>query len=201
MEGRPAAQAAPRVPRRSICPSGTSVRDETATSCSIRGSFNTHMFGDPAPADGGIDEFLATREGWWVFKGDELFISGNPTVDSTGGPRDLILGATGDILFTETPPFDLAGAETGDRWTLDGNTDGLVLTTNTGSITQSGFQLTGTSQDIAFYAYGATSDISLSGAAAKRSVVSVPGGTVQARAGRDVQIDVRFHYDSDPASP
>lgn len=149
------------------------------------GSFGAYMYDDPQGFPG-LDALLALQPSWSVFKGDEIAIAGNPVVDPGNGPRHLILGSTGDFSFTSDPSLGESGIAVGDRWALDGNTGSLVVTSHSGSIHVDGFNLTGTTQDTAFYASGPDSDISVSGP--NPSLISFPGGTFEATAGRDVLI-------------
>ncbi len=149
------------------------------------GLFGDYMFDDPQ-AFSGIDELLSKRASWFVLKGDELYISGGPSVQSAGGPRNLILGATGDFNFTATPPFAGTGVVPGDQWTLDSNTDALMFASSSGSINFDSFKLTGTTQDVGLFADGPASDVNITGS--PLALISLPGGTFEAGAGRDVNV-------------
>lgn len=153
------------------------------------GPFNTHMYGDPQTYTG-IDVFLASRGPWFVFKGDEIYVVGNPAVNSASGPRNLILGAGGDVHFTFEPPFFMHGLAPSGSWTLDSSTDALAVTSRAGSIHFNDFYLTGGGQDVAFYAYGPASDINVIGSPdpygeGYSATISFPGGMFDAYAGRN----------------
>lgn len=151
------------------------------------GPFNTYMYDDESPAGGGLDGFLAGRERWFAFKGDEIYISGNPSIDSTDGPRDLIFGATGNVVLTDTPPFP-GDFDSGSVWDLGSSVDSLVLTSHSGSILVDDFSLVGTTQDVGFFALGSDSDVDVRGTDATARV-SVPEGSWRAHAGRDVGLE------------
>jgi hypothetical protein len=144
------------------------------------------MFDDPQ-AFSGIDALLSERASWFVLKGDELYISGDPSVESAGGPRNLLLGATGEFNFTATPPFAETGVVPGDHWTLDGNTDALMVASSSGSINFDSFKLTGTTQNVGFFADGPVSDVNITGRV-PLALISLPGGSFEASAGQDVNV-------------
>ncbi|MES2440140.1 MAG: FecR family protein [Verrucomicrobiota bacterium] len=149
------------------------------------GSFGSYMYGDSL-AFQEIDEVLSGKKSWFALKGDEIYISGGPSVDSTGGPRNLILGATGNVNFTANPPFAGSGVSTGNLWTLDGSAESFVFTSLAGSINFDGFKLIGDSHEIGFHADGASSDVNLSGL--QPGLISMPNGTFEATAGRDINL-------------
>ena len=152
------------------------------------GPFNTHMYGDPQTYTG-IDTFLSSQGPWFVFKGDEIYIIGNPMVNSANGPRNLILGAGGDVHFTFEPPFFVHGLAPSGSWELDGSTDSLAISARAGSIHFNDFYLTGTGQNVAFYAYGPASDVNVVGpnlyGEGHASMISFPQGVFDAYAGRN----------------
>jgi hypothetical protein len=150
------------------------------------GPFGDYMFDDPQ-AFSGIDALLSERASWFVLKGDELYISGDPSVESAGGPRNLLLGATGEFNFTATPPFAETGVVPGDHWTLDGNTDALMVASSSGSINFDSFKLTGTTQNVGFFADGPVSDVNITGRV-PLALISLPGGSFEASAGQDVNV-------------
>ena len=149
------------------------------------GPFGEYMF-DDSQAFTGIDPLLAEKDAWHVLKFDELYISGSPSLNSAAGSANLIMGATGDINFTAIPPFTGSGVTTGNLWTLDSRIESLVFPSLSGSIHFDGFNLTGTSQDVGFYADGAASDVKIDGLYA--GLISLPQGNFEAAAGRDVSV-------------
>lgn len=149
------------------------------------GLFGEYMFDDPQ-AFPGLDAVLAESESWFVLKGDEIYISGSPTVDSSIGPRNLIIGATGDINFTATPPFGGTAAATSNLWTLDSSVAALVFPTLSGSINFDSFNLIGTDQNVGFYADGPASDVNIGGIPS--ALISLPTGNFEAFAGRDLHV-------------
>ena len=66
------------------------------------GPFNVYMYNDPLIFTG-IDAALAGQDTWFVFKGDELYLSGGVVFDTTDGPRSLILGSKSDFGSPPTP--------------------------------------------------------------------------------------------------
>ena len=150
------------------------------------GPFGDYMFDDPQ-AFSGIDALLSERASWFVLKGDELYISGDPSVESAGGHRNLLLGATGEFNFTATPPFAETGVVPGNQWTLDGNTDALMVASSSGSINFDSFKLTGTTQNVGFFADGPVSDVNITGRV-PLALISLPGGSFEASAGQDVNV-------------
>ncbi len=152
------------------------------------GFFNTYMYGD-AQTFPEADTFLASRGSWFVFKGDSLYISGDIAVNTTPGPRNVILGATGDVTFSSRTPF--AGVATSSTWTIPSSVDSLLISSRQGSIIMDdGFSLYGTTgapQDVAFYAYGPMSDVIFrTGGGEFPQSVSMYDGTFKAHAGRDI---------------
>lgn len=161
--------------------------------------FGKYMFNDPQ-AFAGLDDVLAEKTSWFVMKGDEIFIAGSPVVDSATGPKNLILGATGDVNFTTNPLLEETGAanfavsslfketglSTGDQWTLDGNTRAYVFASLAGSINFDSFNLIGSSQDVGFYADGLSSDVKINGV--PTATIRLPDGNFTAVAGRDIKV-------------
>jgi hypothetical protein len=146
--------------------------------------FGKYMFDQPK-AFPGLDDVLAGEGSWSVLKGDEFYIAGSPAVDSTVGTRNVILGATGDINFTDTPPFQASLATSG-QWTLDDATHALVFTSLVGSINFDSFSLVGSTQVVEFYANGRSSDVNIISPESSR--IFLPQGNFTAVAGRDVRI-------------
>ncbi len=147
--------------------------------------FGQYAFDEPQ-AFPGLDATLAERKSWFVMIGDELNIAGNPSVDSTAGPRDLILGATGNINFSDSPPVGGAAVATSNQWTLDNNTRSLVFASLSGSINFDEFNLMGSTQFVEFYANGLSSDVNIN--AFESAQISLPGGGFESIAGRDIRI-------------
>ncbi len=147
--------------------------------------FGKYAYDDPQ-AFPGLDQVLAGEKSWFVMKGDEIDIAGSPLVDSTIGPRNLILAATGDVNFTANPPFGGAAVSTGNQWTLDNHTRSFVFTSLSGSINFDDFNLMGSSQYVEFYANGLSSDVNINGV--ESAQISLPGGRFEAVAGRDIKI-------------
>jgi hypothetical protein len=144
------------------------------------GPFGKYMFDDPQSFSE-LDAVLSEKDAWYVIKSDELYISGNPLVDTTAGSTNLIMGATGDINFTTALPFPGIGAVTGNLWTLDDSIEAVVFPTLSGSINFDGFGLMGTSQEVGFYADGLASDVNFSNA-------NVDAATINVSAGRDIKL-------------
>lgn len=157
----------------------------TVYSAGADGLFGDYMY-DAPEAFFGLDELLAEKESWFVLKGDEFNISGNPSVGSASGLGNLIMGATGDINFTVAPTVEAPGVTPGNLWALDDKLTDLAFTSLSGSISFDGFNLTGTSQNVTFFADGPTSDVNIGGSAA--SLISLPTGNFEASAGRDIRV-------------
>jgi FecR protein len=147
--------------------------------------FGKYMFDDPQ-AFAGLADVLAAEKSWFVMKGDEILIAGSPQVDSSVGPRNLILGATGDITFTSTLPFEGTGFVTGNQWELDSLTRSYVFASLNGSINFDSFNLLGFSQNVGFYAGGLASDVNINGDPS--ALIRLPGGGFEAVAGRDINL-------------
>jgi hypothetical protein len=150
------------------------------------GPFGDYMFGAPQSFPG-LDAVLSARPAWTVFKGDEISIAGNPVVEPGIDSRNLILGSTGDFNFTSDPSLVQSGLAVGDRWALDGNTGALVVVSQNGSVNFDSFDLTGTTQEVGFYADGIASDAHLGGTLSP-SLIRLPAGSFEASAGRDVMV-------------
>ncbi|MFN0130428.1 MAG: FecR domain-containing protein [Verrucomicrobiales bacterium] len=148
--------------------------------------FNVYMYDDPTVFTG-IDAFLDTEDSWFVFKGDEIFLSGDVVIDTTGGPRSLILGSTRDFRFTDQPPFAESGLSTGNTWNLDDAIDSLAFTSLSGSVIFDDFSLLGGAQNVLLQADGPTSDVLLLGGGSAR--LSLPQGAFEAVAGRDIRVE------------
>lgn len=157
----------------------------TVYSPGVDGPFGNYMYDVPETFPG-LDELLAENESWFVLKGEEFNISGNPSVGSASGLRNLIMGATGDINFTAIPTIEAPGVTPGSWWALDNRLTDLVFTSLTGPVNFDGFSLTGDDHDVSFFADGPTSDVNIGGTAP--SLISLPTGNFEAVAGRDVNV-------------
>ncbi|MEO5914041.1 MAG: FecR family protein [Luteolibacter sp.] len=146
--------------------------------------FGTYAFDDPA-AFPGLDQVLADRKSWYVLKGDEIYLSGNPLVNSGSAIQNVIFGATGNITFSSNTPFEGAQLPTGDTWTLDDNIRSLVFASLSGSINFDNFNLMGSSQSVELYANGLSSDVFIIGE--QLAQISVPDGNFKAVAGRNIE--------------
>lgn len=161
------------------------------------GPFNTFMYGDPQQTFIEMDNFLANQGDWFVFKGDELFLSGQIDVNSAPGPRNVLLGGVMDVYLSgnlSESPYSSVPA--GTSWTIPSSVDALAITSQRGSIVQSySFGLYGTgTQQLTFYAYGPTSDVSIFGPGVGSEFggdtgVSLPGGSFKVHAGQDILFD------------
>ncbi|MBX7209235.1 MAG: FecR family protein [Verrucomicrobiaceae bacterium] len=155
------------------------------------GFFNTYMYGDPQTFPD-ADTYLAGRGNWFVFKGEELYISGQIDVNTTPGPRNIILGAIGSVRFTSSPPFSVSGTD--NQWNLPLSVDALMVTAQHGSISmdssfslQEGDSESGQHQELSFYAYGPSSDVLIQGGGLEGpDSIYFSNGIFQAYAGRDI---------------
>jgi hypothetical protein len=148
----------------------------------LDGSFGEYMYGDPESFSD-LDVLLAQRDSWFVLKGDEMYLAGNPTVDVTIGPENLILGATGNVNFTRNAPVGVAA---GDTWTLASGIVSAVFPSLTGSINFEDFRLIGTNQYVGFFADGPDSDVNIRGV--ETALIDLPKGDFEASAGRNVNV-------------
>ena len=148
----------------------------------LDGSFGDYMYGDPKSFSD-LDVLLAQRDSWFVLKGDEMFLSGNPTVDVTIGPENLILGATGNVNFT---PISPVGGASSDTWNLANGIGSVVFPSLTGSINFEEFRLIGTNQYVGFFADGPNSDVNIRGV--ETALIDLPKGDFEASAGRNVNV-------------
>jgi FecR protein len=146
----------------------------------LDGSFGEYMFGAPESFSD-LDILLAQRDSWFVLKGDEMYLSGNPTVDVTIGPENLILGATGNVNFTPISPI---GGPSSDTWNLASGIGSAVFPSLTGSINFEEFRLIGTNQYVGFFADGPASDVNIRGV--ETALIDLPKGDFEASAGRNV---------------
>jgi len=149
------------------------------------GPFGVYMY-DDALAFTGLDTLLSEKDAWSVLKFDELYISGNPSVETTAGSVNLIIGATGDINFRAVPPFAASRLDTGDLWTFDSSIAAVVFPSLSGSINFDGFHLAGTGQSVVFNADGPASDVDIKGV--PDASIRLPEGSLDAAAGRDVNV-------------
>jgi len=147
--------------------------------------FGKYMFDDPL-AFPELEAVLAGEKSWFVMKGDDIYIAGGPKVDALIGPKNLVLGATGDVNFSDKPPFAGSGISTGNQWSLDGDTRAYVFASLSGSINFDNFNLMGSAQSVGFYTNGLSSDVNIMGEPS--ASISLPGGGFESVAGRDVKI-------------
>lgn len=154
-------------------------------------------------ADGGFDAFVFGREPSFeelderlqavgtlaLFWFEDLFVTGVPTVDSSNGPRNLILAAGNDALLDGTE-----GAFAGvPQWVLDDALDALVIASGEGGIEVSNFSLSGTAQDVIFNAPSPMGDVVVRGLPGQDPsvgpfAIQFPEGTFGVFAGGDVAI-------------
>jgi hypothetical protein len=154
-------------------------------------------------ADGGFDAFVFGREPSFeelderlqavgtlaLFWFEDLFVTGVPTVDSSNGPRNLILAAGNDALLDGTE-----GAFAGvPQWVLDDALDALVIASGEGGIEVSNFSLSGTAQDVIFNAPSPMGDVVARGLPGQDPsvgpfAIQFPEGTFGVFAGGDVAI-------------
>lgn len=179
----------------------------------LDGPVNTHLFGDPQTY-AKMDELLAGRLSWFVFLGEDVYLSGNPFVDTSHGPRNLLIAGKNSITLTSDPFggyeggfFGPVGLATGPEWILGSNIDALALVSRDGPIFHdSTFSLRGDAQQVAYYAYGSDSDIEIYGNyTASLPSIDFPNGSFNAHAGRDIYLgdaqisagEVKMHADRD----
>lgn len=176
-------------------PSATAFNSETGLYSPLPGSlyepaddrpFNIYMYDNPDVLTS-VDPFFEAEDAWFVFKGDEIYIAGDVGVDTTDGPTALVLGSTRDFHFSETTPFGEAGLSPGNIWSIDESITSLAFISLEGSVDFEEFTLTGDGQRLLFQADGPESDVRL--AAGEDTTISVPEGSVEAVAGRDIRVD------------
>lgn len=124
----------------------------------VDGGFDAFVFGR-TPSFEELDERLQAVGTLALFRFEDLFITGVPTVDSSNGPRNLILAAGEDAVLDGT-----RGAFAGiPQWILDDALDVLVIASRDGGIEQSSFSLKGSNQDFIFNAPSPGGDVVVRG--------------------------------------
>ncbi len=143
------------------------------------GPVNGYLF-NSAQASPAIDRFLADRGDWFAFNGERVVIAGNIAVNTTAGPRNLLIASQSDLNLTASPGISGVGSDT--YWELPGNVDTLVFAANGSIIQDASFSLSGAGidQSLAYHAFGPASDVLLTGA-----IGSGTGGTVGSSASGD----------------
>lgn len=158
------------------------------------GPVNTYLYSEPQTTPT-IDAFIAARGNWFTFLGEDVFISGNISVNTSPGPRNLLIASQNNLTLTSSA--GVYGVLTDSYWDLPANVDTVVFAAH-GSITQdSSFSISGSgsSQSLAYYALGQNSDVILQGYAGGDSVRSETGplmlgnSTVLVSAGRDALLN------------
>ena len=176
-------------------PSATAFNSEVGAYSPLPGSlyepaedspFNVYMYNNPDVLTS-VDPFFEAEDSWFVFKGDEIYLAGDVSVDTTDGPSALVFGSTRDFHFSETTPFGESGISPGNRWTIDEDVTSLAFISLNGSVDFEEFTLTGGGQRLLFQADGPESDVRL--AAGEGTSISVPEGSVEVVAGRDIRVD------------
>lgn len=179
----------------------------------LDGPLNTHLFGDPQTY-ANMDTFMQSQGSWFVFLGEDVYISGNPSVDTSNGPRNLLLAGQNSVTLTDSPFGEYGGflggvpsLATGGEWILDSGVDALALVSRNGSIVhESYFSLRGDAQQVAYYAYGPNSDVEIYGNYTYGPAsIDFPNGSFYAHAGRNIYLDdaqvsageVKMHADQD----
>ncbi len=169
----------------------------------IDGPYDRYINGD-AQSFPQMDEFLSSHGNWFVFKGQDLYIAGDIPVNSSGGPRNVILAARDSVTLSYNEADSLFGGgvlsdsvdETGGFnfstvWNLPSSLDALAITARNGSMTMdSSFSILGTTQDVVFYASGPNSDISIAGDYESiNPSINLPDGNFKMYAGRDIYLN------------
>ncbi len=120
----------------------------------IDGPFDAYAFGSATSPLPELDPYMASRGRWAHFQFGDLDLLGNPTIDSTPGPRNLTLAAENTIIAAD-PGFEgeTEGPPSSGLFSLTPSLDTLLLTTRTGGIiVGSGFYFEGIGSDLIFYA-------------------------------------------------
>ncbi|MDB6139957.1 MAG: FecR family protein [Verrucomicrobiaceae bacterium] len=147
----------------------------------------TRAGADDAGAIASVDVFNRGKGPWASFLVEDLVLSGQPTVNSAGGPKNLILASDSNLQLTTS------SGSSSNAWNLNaaGHSLNALTLAARGDITwDAGFSITGTTQDLLLYTQADGSghgDISITSLAGQ-SAVSLPGGSFTAVAAGDVNV-------------
>lgn len=154
------------------------------------GSF---IFGLPE-VDSPLDFLIRTVGPWAGFYFEDLFLVGNPTVNTANGASNLLLAAEnridllGSSYYGDSFPRDGAPSGSG-QLILDSSLRNFMLASNQGSILFEGyFQILGTNQNVILQTSGPDADIRISGYSPGFNHIDVPDGSFLASSSRDIQL-------------
>jgi hypothetical protein len=155
------------------------------------GPVREFLFGSP-PGPQETQQFIADRGAWSVFTFFDLVIAGNPDIDSSNGPRNLMLASQSGVNFSDETVFP--ELSTSNLLILDDSLDALAVLSEFGNIViNPGFSIFGWEggQSLLLDAYGPDSDLLIYGIQEEDSALSIDlfDGVVQTNAGRDVMLD------------
>lgn len=152
------------------------------------GSFGEFVY-DSTQNFTAFDQDFSAFGTWALFKFDELYITGTPRIDSTPGPRNLILASRfGVTMQTGSLPNFPSASATGVL-DLDDALDAIAITTLSGHVTlQPGFQIRGDDQSVFLATQSGDSDVIIRGPTGSSSAIAVPYGKLYVYAGRDAVI-------------
>jgi len=173
------------------------------------GSASQFIYG-VSPTFTAFDDPFSDVGTWALFKFDNLFIVGTPDIDSSTGPRNLIIAARDRVALTPRtlPDFPSSGA-TGVL-SLDDALDAIAISSlNDDLAIEQDFQITGSDQSIFLSAQSVNSDVSIQGPTVNTPgsppTIAVPYGKLYVHAGHDVWMaddavikadQIRLHADN-----
>jgi hypothetical protein len=141
------------------------------------------LFGAP-PGPTETQQRFDERGPWAAFTFFDLVIAGNPDIDSSSGPRNLILASQTGVNFSNSNvPPELS---TGGALYLDPALDALSVLAATGNIViHPGFGIAGNMQFLLLDAFGPESDVQVLGEIESSASIELDDGIAQINAQRD----------------
>ena len=156
----------------------------------VDGPYGPVIFNQQGTQD--ADALVAAAGLWAAFHFENLSLTGNPSINSTTGARNLLLAAEANLSLQRDFFFGESESSYGGSGmlTLGSSLDNLLLASNTGSIEfDSSFKIQAEgNQGILLQTFGPQSDILFYGYFGEDVLVDAPQGKFQANAARDVVV-------------
>lgn len=140
------------------------------------GSFSQFVYG-VSPTFHAFDDPFSDVGTWSLFKFENLFIVGTPEIDSSLGPRNLIIASRDRVALTPRTLPEFPSAAASGVLSLDDALDAITISSlNDDLAIEQGFQITGSDQSVFLTALGADSQLSIQGSHGCSPTISVPYG-------------------------
>lgn len=161
---------------------------------------NTRYLGEELKGQPSLmDQKLQAAGSWAAYRFEEAYLVGDPNIDTRGGPRNLLLVSDSDFVLSAQDPFNIYSTDTGS-WNLGASPlKNVTIAARNNIDWESGYSITGTNQNLYLYTHVATDEPNnvspVPGSSSgdinifsSTPVISLPQGTVEMHAARDLLI-------------